>query len=106
MPDLCEEDRGELSSHRFCSEASRVMANVLARCIRYTEKCDEQMTARMQRKNRQVNGMNGRKTNMGPLFLSEVYSFKDVPRFWRGDQGGGLLFCALGGGGEMCAMIV
>ncbi|CAN0303912.1 unnamed protein product [Ectocarpus sp. 12 AP-2014] len=54
MPDLCEEDRGELSSHRFCSEASRVMANVLARCIRYTEKCDEQMTARMQRKNRQV----------------------------------------------------
>ena len=36
------------------SEAGRVTANVLARCVRYTEKCDEQMTARMQRKNRQV----------------------------------------------------
>lgn len=54
MPDLSEEDEEELASHRFASEASRITANVLARAIRYTEKCDEQMTARMQRKNRQV----------------------------------------------------
>lgn len=54
MPDLTQEDEAELASHRFSSEAGRVTANVLARCVRYTEKCDEQMTARMQRKNRQV----------------------------------------------------
>ena len=54
MPDLTREDEAELASHRFYSEAGRVTANVLARCVRYTEKCDEQMTARMQRKNRQV----------------------------------------------------
>lgn len=54
MPDLTREDEAELASHRFSSEAGRVTANVLARCVRYTEKCDEQMTARMQRKNRQV----------------------------------------------------
>lgn len=54
MPELSIEDEEELAEHLFSSEASRVMAAVLARCIRYTERCDEQMTARMQRKNRQV----------------------------------------------------
>lgn len=54
MAELSRDDEDELSSHLFSSEASRVMAAVLARCIRYTERCDEQMTARMQRKNRQV----------------------------------------------------
>lgn len=54
MEDLSVEDEQELAGHLFVSEASRVMAAVLARCIRYTERCDEQMTARMQRKNRQV----------------------------------------------------
>lgn len=54
MPELSKEDEVELADHMFASEASRVMAAVLARCIRFTERCDEQMTARMQRKNRQV----------------------------------------------------
>lgn len=54
MPELSREDEYELADHLFASEASRVMATVLARCIRFTERCDEQMTARMQRKNRQV----------------------------------------------------
>ena len=54
MAELSRDDEDELASHLFSSEASRVMAAVLARCIRYTERCDEQMTARMQRKNRQV----------------------------------------------------
>ena len=54
MTDLSEEDEDELTGHVFADEASRVMATVLARCIRYTERCDEQMTARMQRKNRQA----------------------------------------------------
>lgn len=73
MSELTEEDKAELAQHLFASEASRVMAAVLARCIRFTERCDEQMTARMQRKNRQV-GVNVDRVSPSTCSISRTSS--------------------------------
>lgn len=91
MPELSWEDEQELREHLFASEASRIMAAVLARCIRYTERCDEQMTARMQRKNRQVGegGVGGKRGWVGtniPAKGPENFALSPVVR--EGVEGG------------------